>query len=258
MIVRASMRSPPQCDAALVAGRHGAAEPHFDAELFEAALRRRREGRIEGRKHARSGFDQDDPRLRRIDGAEIPGQRLLGELGDRAGHLDAGRARADDDEVEQPTALFLVRFALRLLEGEKDAPPNVSRIVDALQPRGVFAPFVVAEIGVLRAGRDDELVEGDAPSLGDDLLAADVDAGDFGEHHRRIGLPAEDLADRRGDVGGRETGRRNLIEKRLEQMVVVAVDHDEVDRRLPKRFRRGEAGEARSDDDDARARTPKT
>ena len=61
---------------------------------------------------------------------------------------------------------------------------------------------MVAEIGVLCTGRDDELVEGDGPAVGDNLLAADIDAGNLRQHHRRVGLLSQDVPDRRRDVGG--------------------------------------------------------
>ena len=49
------------------------------------------------------------------------GQRLAGDFRDRAGHLDAGRAAADDHEGQQPRALGLVVRELGLLEREQDA-----------------------------------------------------------------------------------------------------------------------------------------
>lgn len=119
----ASMRSSP---SATPRSSQVVTAPHFNAELFKAALGRRGEGRIEGGKHARPGFDQDDARLGRIDVSEIPGKRLFCQLGNRAGHFNAGRSCPYDDEVEQPTALFLVGFRLRLFKGEKDAPPEIS------------------------------------------------------------------------------------------------------------------------------------
>ena len=42
----------------------------------------------------------------RIDAAEIGGQRLPRDLGDGAGHFDAGGAAADDDEGEQAAAAW--------------------------------------------------------------------------------------------------------------------------------------------------------
>ena len=50
------------------------------------------------------------------------------------------------------------------------------RVVDALEARRVLRPFVVAEIGVARAGRQNEKVVSDPSILGDNLLGVEVDA----------------------------------------------------------------------------------
>ena len=62
----------------------------------EPARRTAAEHRGSRRRRARSA------RVRGVDAAEVPAQRAAGQLGDLAGHLDAGRAGADHDEGEQP------------------------------------------------------------------------------------------------------------------------------------------------------------
>ena len=78
----------------------------------------------------------------------------------------------------------------------------------------------------------------------------DVDAGDGGKQHRHVALPAEDAADRRGDVRGRQTGGRHLVEQRLEQMVVVAIDDGHLEAGVGQPLGRRQAREAGADDDD--------
>src|SRR5215207_8098200 len=68
----------------------------------------RQRGRVGGQ-HAVGGLDQQDSGPTGVDGAELAAQRAAGELGDLAGHLDAGRAGADDDEGEQRSAPVGVR-----------------------------------------------------------------------------------------------------------------------------------------------------
>ena len=46
----------------------------------------------------------------------------------------------------------------------------------------------MAEIGVPRARRDNELVVADAAVAGQDLTAGEIDAGDLAEKHGRIRL----------------------------------------------------------------------
>ena len=83
--------------------------------------RRLRQRRPKGRQQPVARLDQDDARRRGIDVAEIRRQRLAGQLGDGAGHLDAGRSAADDDEIQQPPALLSVGLGLGLLERDEDA-----------------------------------------------------------------------------------------------------------------------------------------
>jgi hypothetical protein len=45
-----------------------------------------------------------------------------------------------------------------------------------------------------------------------------------------FGCARQDAADRRGDIGGRQPGGRDLIEQRLEQVIVVLVDDGDVER----------------------------
>ena len=162
----------------------GCAEPHLDAELFERELRGLRQRGLERREQARRRLDQDDARAARIDGAEVLGERAVRQLRDGAGHLDAGRAAADDDEIQQPRALGGIGLGLGLLEGEQDAAAHVGRVVDGLEAGRGRGPVVMAEIGVLRAGREDQVVEGDAAAFGDHLAPRGVDAGDLAEHRR--------------------------------------------------------------------------
>ena len=91
-------------------------------------------------------------------------------------------------------------------------------------------PVVVTEIGVLRAGREDQVVVGNAAALGDHLAPRRVDARHLAEHDIDVPRARQDAADRRGDVGRREPGGRHLIEQRLEQVIVVLVDDGDVER----------------------------
>ena len=156
--------------------------------------------------------------------------RLARQFGDGAGKLDAGRAAADHDEGQQLAALVVVLGDLGLLEGRQDAGPDFGRVADRLQAGRRIFPFVMSEIGMPRAG-------GDRPGsrrrcarfVGDDAAAWRIDALDLLHQHGRVLLRGQDAPDRHGDLRGREPGRRHLIEQRLEQMVVAAVDDGDVD-----------------------------
>ena len=55
-------------------------------------------------------------------------QRPVGELGDLASHLDAGRAGADHDEGQQATHLVLGLRDLGQLEGAEDPAAELERV----------------------------------------------------------------------------------------------------------------------------------
>ena len=73
-----------------------------------------------------------------------------------------------------------------------------------------------------------------------DLRMSAIDLGDV---HRNLALPAKQLALRCGDFVDTERGRGHQVQHRLEQVVIVAVDHGETDLRLRQRPRGIEAGE---------------
>ena len=191
----------------------------------------------------------------RVDRAEIARQRLAGELGHGTGHLDAGRPAADDDEGQQPLALDRVggrprparRPAARARgsasrrrssSGRARSPPS-RRCRNRNAGRRSRAPDSRS-----RRARSSRTTSRRSRSIAATLpicTAAFV-------------WPAEDRADRPGDVGRRQGRRRHLVEQRLEQVVVAPVDDDHVGRRAGQRPGRGEAAEAGADDDDARAR----
>ena len=110
----------------------------------------------------------------------------------------------------------------------------------------------MSKIGVLGAGRDDEMVVRDAATFREQFSARRVDARNFRQNDVGIALPMEDAADRRCDISGRQTRGRDLVEQRLEQVVIVTIDDRDIKRR-PRELRgRRKAAESRSDDDDAR------
>ena len=147
-----------QGDSLRVDGGDGRPGPHLDAEPLELPPRRVGQGlRVPG-KHARGGLEQEHPRALGVDVAEVVRERVPRDLGDRAGELDAGRAAADDDEREQRPLLLRIALALGRLERDQDPPPDLERVLDALEAGRDRRPLVVPEVRVRRAGREDEEV----------------------------------------------------------------------------------------------------
>jgi hypothetical protein len=87
----------------------------------------------------------------------------VGQFGDLAGHLDAGRPGADHDEGEQVVDVVAARRTdLGHLERTEDAAPQLERVIDALHAGGVFGEVVVAEVGLGRSSSDEQgVVAGD-------------------------------------------------------------------------------------------------
>ena len=175
----------------------------------------------------------------------------MGDLAERAGELDPGRAAADEHERHpRPTAVG-IGFALGRLEGDQDPPPDLEGVLHRLQPGRDGRPLRVVEIGVVGAGRDHERVVGDRSAVGhQDLALVGVQADGLAEDDRRVALLAQDRAQRLGDIARRQRAGRDLVEQRLEQVEIAPVDQREADLRIDAQApRRIQAGEPATDDD---------
>jgi hypothetical protein len=114
----------------------------------------------------------------------------------------------------------------------------------------------VAEVGLLDPRGDDQVVvaQRDAiatGSLGDHLLRRDVDVDDVGQHAFDVPVALEDVAQRRRDLALGQDPGGHLVEQRLEQVVLGAVDERDHDVAAAQRPCGEEPAEAAPDDDDA-------
>ena len=243
----ASTRHPVRVD-----GRDPGAGPDLDAEPLELALGRGRPVRRVGRQDPVHRLDEDDPGVARVDGPEVAPERVAGDLAERPGELDAGRPAADEDEGHPRPAPLGVGLALGGLEGDEDPPADLGRVLDGLEARRDGRPVVVAEVGVVGAGRDDERVVGDRAAVGQqDLALLRVEADGLAEDDRRVALLAQDRAQRLGDLARRQRAGRDLVEQRLEQVEVAPVDEGQpTSGSMPRLLGRVQPGEAAADDDD--------
>ena len=146
-------------------------------------------------------------------------------------------------------ATRLVPLALGLLEGEENAAAHLERVLDALHPGGVLGPVGVAEVVVLRSGRDDQMVVIDRVSIGElHRPPRAVDGGDLRQDHLGVASPTQDGADRRGHVARVQRCRRHLVDQRLKEVMVAAVDDCHPDVIAPaKELGRLETGETGPD-----------
>ena len=111
----------------------------------------------EGGEHPGASFEEDDPGLRRVDGAEVVLERLAGDLGQGPGQLHPGRPRSNHDERQQCPAHLRVLLPLRLLVGQEDPASDLQGVVDPLQAGRQGGPLVLPEVGVGRPGGQDQV-----------------------------------------------------------------------------------------------------
>ena len=105
------------------------------------------------------------------------------------------------------------------------------------------------------AGGEHKVVVGYSFAAEEHLAACRIDVRHLAENDARIGLVVDDTANGRGHVGGRQAGRRHLIEQRLEQMVIAPIDEGDVSVALLQPLGHGKAAEAGAGDDDVWPRT---
>ena len=225
---------------------------HGDAEARQGGGGLARQAGGVGPEDAIRPFQQQDAGAARLDGAEVVSQRPVRHLGDGPGQLHAGRPRADENERQPRLLLFRVRADLGRLEGVQDAAADFERVLDRLEAGGVFFPFGMVEVVMPGAGRHDQRVVADGGPGGQAHLApVEVEADDFAHEDAGVALPAQQGAERRGDVGRRQAAGRHLIEQRLKEVEVAPVDQRHLDGGLAQGLGGVEAAEAAAHDDDA-------
>jgi hypothetical protein len=148
-----------------------------------------------------------------------------------------------------PPPLLPIEAGFGKLESRKDPAADLGRLVDLLQARGDRLPGLIAEIMMAGAGRDDQIIEGGPAHVGDDFPPFPVNSDDALHQHQGVLLARQNVPDGRCNLRRGQEGRRHLIEKGLEQMVVAPVDHDHLDRRVAQLQGSVEAAESGADND---------
>ncbi len=232
-------------------GSHCHTLANLDAETHERGTRGVAQVLGERLQDRRSCFDQENAGARRINRAELVAQRLSRDLGECPRKLDAGRPSADDHEREQFTLPASIFLTLGALERDQDAPPDRDGILERLESRRIRLPVAVTEVRVLRSGGDDQPVVVDRSAVGDlDASCGDIDARGIREQHSHVPDAAQDPSDRRGDIAGRERRGRDLIQERLEDVMVATIDQRDANVRVAKSASSGQPAKAAADDDD--------
>ncbi len=110
----------PHAHALAVDRRHLLSGPDVDADADELLAGLLAQARRVRRQDAIGTLEEDDVRLRRVDVPEVARERVLRDLAERAGELDARRPRAHDDERQPRLALRRVLLPLGELERRED------------------------------------------------------------------------------------------------------------------------------------------
>ena len=81
--------------------------------------------------------------------------------------------------------------------------------------------------------------------------AIEIEPGHLRELDSDVVVPAQALAERYCNLTFGKNARRDVIQQRLEQMVVAAIEQHDVDRLSAEEAARGQPAEATAHDDDA-------
>src|SRR5208337_5295396 len=96
----------------------------------------------------------------RIDGAEIVGQGMTANLGERSRELHSRWSCSHHNKLQRLGWFAGGCTALRQFEGQQHAPPDFDRILNRLQSGRNRFPLIVAEIGVAGSGGNNQRVVG--------------------------------------------------------------------------------------------------
>ena len=143
-------------------------------------------------------------------------------------------------------------FALGQFVRQQNAAANLQRIFNGLQAGCQRLPFIVSEIGVHRAGGDDQIVVGQLEAVHLDDASLQIEAQHFAQQDFDVGVLGEDVANGRGDLSRRNTGSRHLVQQRLEGVMILAIEQRDLHRQTRQRLSSLQAAKAAADDDDPR------
>jgi hypothetical protein len=139
-------------------------------------------------------------------------------------------------------------------QAEQDLAANGDGLFERLDTVCVPRPLVVTEVTRFGAGCDDEVIVREYLPCGLDGTVFGLAADDFIEDDIDVATSSRDSPKRRGDVRGRESAGRDLIQQRLEQVVIVSVNPGDADRLIAQTTHRGEPAEPTADNYDTRQR----
>ena len=241
-----------QRDPRRLDGADELADQDLDAALLERLLGVVPELRLEHHEELRRSLDQDDPRLLLRQVRVVLREVVPVELGERARALHPRRPAADDHHVDDPivqeTRVLVGGFPL-----VQDVLLEAHRVGERVHREGVLGSALGSEEVDLRTERRHEVVVGERCDLGELHLAlVQVDRRDGCLVNGDVRLLLKKVAQGMSDRGGFEQGGGDLVEERLEGVVVVLVDQHDVDVGVLQFLCGAESRESSPEDQDAR------
>ena len=190
--------------------------------------------------------------MRESDGSisVVRGELHLAQLGQRSSHFHARGPAADDDDRQVAFLRPMGGGSIYLRQDHVAHRDGVFHRVDRL---GVLLCPRHTEVGRPGAGRQHEIVVGEGwPFLKHDSVADEVDGFGLVLAKAQMGVGARICPHGVGDVARVQTRGRHLVEQRLEGVVVVVVDENEVDVCFRQRLTDAKPTETRPDHDHTR------
>jgi hypothetical protein len=221
--------------------------------VFELASSRPREFLRIQRQDAIQRLDEQDAGIGGVDRPEVAAQRVTGYLAERASQLDSCGTGPDDHERHPFFAPGRVRLAFGRLVGDEDPAPDVRRVLDRLEAGCEGRPVIAPEICMPGSGGDDERVVLDGSAVVQlDPLAGGIEPDGLAQNDPSVAVAAQDGPERLGDVAWLQGAGGDLVEQRLEEVVVAPVDERDFDGWILAQFAgRIEPGESATDYDDS-------
>ncbi len=225
----------------------------LDAEFLEPLGRLAGKLVAECRKDLLAAIADDDSGVARVDFPEVVLEHAPRQLGDLARDLHSGRTAADHHEGQPFLLLLGILLELGHLERPEDPAPELEGVVDRLHPGSPARELVVAEVGLPGTAGDDQAVvrELELPPVGPHrrhVPSLQVEAADLGQLDLDVPVAVQDPAQRRRDLPLREDPRRDLVEQRLEEVVVDPVHQGDLNGRPAQVSGREQAAEASAHD----------
>ena len=178
-------------------------------------------------------------------------QGVARNLRQGTGEFDAGRAAADNRESQPRLATLRIRLQFGAFKCGQDLRANGQRVIQGLQAARMFGPIIVTKVGMGRAGGDDEIVVLKGLLAQVHALRREIDRLHLAHQHRSIRLATQDMSQRRRNRGCRQSRRSHLVQQRLKQVVVAAVDQRDVHVRRTQRPNGPQSAEATAHDYDS-------